>query len=437
VKDEDLDQKIALFRYGLIADLLPRAPGAPGLYEALREKAEREYQIPGTLRTHVAAETMRGWLRDYRVRGFDALKPKRRSDLGQPRAIPPHVADILVSIKDDNRALSVPLVIRAALDSGEVPAGLELPLSTVHRLLTRAGVMRKLETSTEPKDRRRFSYDKAGELWMSDVMHGPAVLTEGRRKQKAYLIAFIDDATRVVPHAAFALGESTVAFMPVLQQALLRRGIPKRLYVDNGSAYRSQHLALVAARLGITLIHTRARDAAAKGKQERWFRTVRMQLLPRLTRDDLSSLEALNRRLWVYVEREYHQTPHRMLDAQTPLDRWALAADEVRYVGPETDLGDLFLFEAKRKVQKDRTVSLEGYAYEVDATLVGETVTLRYDPARLGRPIQIWHDDHHVHDAKVVDAKSNCFVKRSRPPAPPPTTGLSLTGFERDEEEDR
>jgi len=107
------------------------------------------------------------------------------------------------------------------------------------------------------------------------------------------------------------------------------------------------------------------------------------------------------------------------------------------YVGPETDLGDLFLFEAKRKVQKDRTVSLEGYAYEVDATLVGETVTLRYDPARLGRPIQIWHDDHHVHDAKVVDAKSNCFVKRSRPPAPPPTTGLSLTGFERDEEEDR
>ena len=78
------------------------------------------------------------------------------------------------------------------------------------------------------------------------------------------------------------------------------------------------------------------------------------------------------------------------------------------------ELSDLFLFEQKRRVQKDRTVSLRGIVYEVDAALVGETVTLRFDPARLGRPVEVWHRGQHVHDAKRVDAYANCFVKRGR-----------------------
>ena len=116
------------------------------------------------------------------------------------------------------------------------------------------------------KDRRRFAFDKANELWMSDVMHGPSVFADGKRKRKTYLIATLDDATRVVPYAAFAMHENTAAFLPVLQTAILRRGIPKRLYVDNGSAYRSQHLALVCAKLGITLIHARPYQPQGKGR---------------------------------------------------------------------------------------------------------------------------------------------------------------------------
>jgi len=426
---DDLDRQIALFRHGVLGDLVHRAPNEPGLYKQLEERAARTYVIPGTLRTRVAAETIRGWLRDYRCGGFDALVPKRRSDAGAVRKIPAHVADVLVSIKDDNPELSVVQVIESARARDEVAPDLPLPHSTVHRLLRRTGVMAKKpgESAFEPKDRRRFSYTRAGELWMSDVMHGPAVLTHGRRKRKTYLIAFIDDATRVVPHAAFALGENTASFMPVLKQALLRRGIPKRLFVDNGAAYRAQHLQLVTARLGTTLIHARPRDAAAKGKQERWFRTVRMQLLPRLTEADTKSLEALNRRLRVYIEQEYHQNPHRGLDGDTPLQRWASCADDVRWAGPEIDLEHLFLHEARRKVRKDRTVSLDGHVYEVDAMLVGETVTLRYDAERLGRPIEVWHRDRHVHDARVVDTHANCFVKRNRE-SRNDSVGIKLSG---------
>jgi hypothetical protein len=93
--------------------------------------------------------------------------------------------------------------------SGATPESLVLPPSTVHRLLSRAGLMHKTSAEDEAstKDRRRFAFAEAGQLWMSDVMHGPSVAVPGRGRRKTYLIAFIDDATRVVPYCEFALSE--------------------------------------------------------------------------------------------------------------------------------------------------------------------------------------------------------------------------------------
>jgi putative transposase len=417
--------EVALFRFGVIGDLVHLPPGSKGLTARLREKAEIDYRIPGSPRSHVAAETIRDWLKAYRKSGLDGLRPRVRGDHGQSRVLPREVSDLLVAIKDDNAELSVQLVIKEALATGKVPEGIVLAPSTVHRLLSRAGLMKRPKETPTGKDHRRFTFEKAGDLWMSDVMHGPSVFTDGR-KRKTYLIAFIDDATRVVPYGAFALSENTAAYLPVLKEAVLRRGAPRRLFVDNGAAFRSHQLALVCAKLGVTLIHARAYHPEAKGKMERWFRTVRMQLLPLLQPADLQSLDALNRRLWAFVEGEYHRTPHRGLDGATPLDRWAALADEVRYLG--ADIDDLFLQEAKRKVARDRTVSLDGLVYEVDAALVGEAVTLRYDSARPGRPIQVWLKGERLRDAKLVDVHANCFVKRDQP------AGLRLADL--DEKED-
>jgi len=431
-----LREQIALFRYGLIADLLHRPEGNRGLYRELAEKAARDYAIPGTLRTRVAAETLRDWLALYRKGGFEALLPRVRRDQGQARAIPQAVADQLLQWKEENRALTVPQLIARAVASGTLPEALVLAPATVHRLLSRHGLMKKQPGDPSSNDRRRFAFDKAGELWMSDVMHGPCVLVEGKKKRKTYLLALLDDATRMVPYAAFALSENTAAFLPVLEQAIRRRGLPKRLYVDNGAVYRSHHLALVCAKLGVTLIHARPYLPQGKGKIERYFRTVRMQLLPLLGEADFRSLEALNRRLWAWIEGEYHQAPHKGLDGETPADRWARCSDEVKM--PGADLGELFLFEQKRRVAKDRTVSLHGVVYEVDAALVGETVTLRFDPARLGRPVQVWHRGQYVHEARRVDVYANCFVRRdptsatlspSTPPGAPPA-GLRLRDFD-------
>jgi len=410
--DDKAHEQIALFRYGLIADLLHRPQGERGLHPLLREKAEKVYEIPGSRRTRVAAETIRDWLEAYRQGGFDALRPKSRRDQGHARAIPQPLADLLCNLKEEHPALSVNLLIEQARAAAGVGQELHLAPATVHRLLSRHGLMDKKRGEPSSNDRRRFAFDNAGELWMSDVMHGPAVVAEDRRKRKAYLLALLDDATRVVPYAAFAFSENTAAFLPVLRQAILRRGLPKRLYVDNGAVYRSNHLSLVCAKLGITLIHSRPYRPQGRGKQERWFRTVRMQLLPTLGEPDTKSLDALNRRLWAWVEGEYHMSPHKGLDGQTPLDRWSMSAHEVRLVGPECDIDELFLFEQKRKVQKDRTVSLNGVIYEVDASLVGETVALRFDPSRRGRPVDVYFKGRKIEQAKRVDLYANCFVRR-------------------------
>ena len=429
-------QAIALFRYGLIADLLQMPAGIRGLYALLRQKAAADYTIPGSSRTRVAVETLRHWLKDYRRDGFEALYPKGRADRGRSRALPQAMADALLSLKEEQPQLSIPQLIAAVgrtLPESPAPAP-----STVHRLLRRAGLMDKTAQNPESAiDRRRFAFAHPGQLWMSDVMHGPSVTLPGsRQRRKTYLIAFLDDATRVVPYCAFALSENTQAFLPVFKQALQRRGVPQRLYVDNGANYRSQHLALVCAKLGVALIHARPYQPQGKGKQERWFRTVRSQLLANLSDADTASLENLNRRLWAWVEAEYHHSPHRGLDGVTPLDRWAMSEQPPRLPDPKLDLDALFLFETKRRVQRDHTVSLSGTLFELDAALVGHTVTLRYDPsAPASRGIEVWHEGRFVERARPLDAYANCFVRRHRPTqgietdtpaATPRPTGLAL-----------
>jgi putative transposase len=435
----EIDEAVALFRYGLIADLLHLPPGHRTLHAQLRAKADRDYEIPGSARRRVAAETIRDWLYAYRRGGFDALKPRPRRDTGHTRALPQAVADQLCALKEAHPAFSIAMLLSTARQQQLVPPEIVLAPATVHRLLSRQGLMARHPTEPTTKDRRRFAFDAPNELWMSDVMHGPSVLDPAdRRRHRSYLIALLDDATRIIPYAAFARSETVAAFLPVFERAIVRRGVPKRLFVDNGSAYRSRHLALVCAKLGVTLIHARPFQPQAKGKMERWFRTARTQLLPTLDDADTHDLDALNRRLRVWIEEEYHYAPHRGLGGVTPIDRWAATSAHIQL--PTTDVTDLFLFDEKRKVQQDRTVSLHGVAYEVDAALVGETVTLRYDPAGPTRGVQVVYPGRPVTTAKPVDAYANCFVRRDHGtkrltadrPATAPPPGLPLRKLEED-----
>ena len=186
----------------------------------------------------------------------------------------------------------------------------------------------------------------------------------------------------------------------------------------------------------MALIHARPFQPAGKGKIERFFRTLRAGWLAHLDARALDSLQTLNRSLWAWIEGEYHHTPHRGLEGRTPLEQWALASGAVRYPDATMDLDDLFLFEARRRVQKDRTVSLNGRLYEVDPLLGGQTVTLRYDPgAPPSRPLEVVHDSKPAGKARRLDAYANTAVRRTHntkqiepgDPAPePPPSPLAM-----------
>ncbi|MCP5146464.1 MAG: DDE-type integrase/transposase/recombinase [Gammaproteobacteria bacterium] len=434
---DDLSERVALFRHRLIARLLPQELTPGQRQREIARIVAGEHQIPGTMRTRVAESTLRDWLRDYRASGFEALKPKKRIDAGHPRALLPEVAERLLQIKEQEPDLSIRLITDQIRKEGLIGTEQYLPVSTVHRLFKQHGLMSRANANGMSEDRRRFAYQQAGQLWMSDVMHGPSVIQAGRRKHKTYLIAFLDDATRVIPHAEFAFSENNRAFLPIFKRALIRRGIPERLFVDNGANYRSHQFAVVCAKLGVALIHARPFQPQGKGKIERFFRTCRAQLITRLTDQDTANLAALNRRLAGWIEGEYHHCPHRGLAQQTPLERWAQVSDGLRYPNVEMDLDDLFLFEEQRTVQNDRTVSLHGRLFEVDASLVGQRVTLRYDPSRPDAPVQVVHQGQVIAQARQVDLYANCFVKRQRRgtlhadrQAKPPASSLSMTALD-------
>lgn len=415
----DPEQDVALFRYGVIADLLRTPARSAAMGALVREKASRHYRIPGRRRQRISEVTLRRWVRLYREGGLEALQPRRRRDCGQSRALSPQLAERLVALKRQHPRLGTERVIREACRTGLLPPGQDRPaVSTVHRLLAAAGLTQPPAPPLEAG--RRFSYRFAGELWSGDAMHGPRIRgsdSDQRRRRKVYLLALIDDATRVVPHARFTFSERTADFLPVLRRAVERRGLPQRLYLDNGSTFRSRQLRLICATLDISLVHSTPYRPQGRGKIERFFRTVRGQLLPLLQEADLASLPALNRRLARWIEDEYHQEPHSSL-GETPLQCWAARCEQLRWPDPDLDLGRIFLQRFQRRVSKDCVVSLHGGKYEVDLALAGQSVTLLQDPeAPPERPLEVECEGEAAGQAVLLDTYANARSRPRRQPA--------------------
>jgi transposase InsO family protein len=293
-------------------------------------------------------------------------------------------------------------LIRTARQRGVVEPEQYLAESTVWRLLKREGLMQPSEQAAV--DRRRFEAELPNDLWQSDVMHGPSVTLDGKNR-KAYLIAFIDDMSRLVCHAQFYLSENLNSYLDALRQALLTRGLPRKLYVDNGPAFRSFHLHQITASLGIALIHAKPYQPQGKGKVERFFRTVRADFLPAVR---AKTLNDLNLALDGWLRDVYHNREHSST-GQTPLGRYAAHCECVR-AAPK-DLPDHFRQQARRRVAKDRTVALQGRLFEAPVALIGKQITLFYhshDPAR----VEARHEGTSYGMLRAVDLNVNCRVQR-------------------------
>lgn len=402
--EEEKKQKVATFRFGVISDFVVAHQLGRGEREKLlQEKAERQWVIPYSRRTRISASTLACWIRQYERGGgkLESLYPQGRGDRGQSRVLDEEVAQMLVKLRRELPRAPVRFLIEELRRRKMVAAGVRISPTTVYRFLKAQGVWDL--PPGEGKDRRRFEAEFPNDLWQSDMMYGPTVKVEGRQR-KTFLFAFLDDMSRLVPHAQFYLSERLESYLDGLRQALLRRGLPRRLYVDNGPTFRSQHLSQITASLGIALIHSTPYQPEGRGKVERWFRTVREQFLSLGSGEDLGDL---NQRFFGWLQ-TYHQSTHGVT-GQTPMERFSSHLECLRPA--PAHLEDFFRKRAVRKVEKDRTVALNSRLYEAPVSLIGKKVALLYhdhDPAR----VEIFWEERSYGFISLLDQKVNFRVQR-------------------------
>jgi len=372
--DEDSATELAIFRFSIIASVVRGLAGKPA-NEYFQEAAAQSYLVPGLGIREFSPRTLRHWHTLFRKHGFDGLKPSRRTDRGKFRALSRDAKDFMV-----HRLSQCPTLSGTALYREVVNAQLDIEgpcsLSTVQRFL---------KTVPRPKDdadRKRFELRYANDCWQSDVMDGPYLKDKGAKK-KAYLIGFIDDASRLVTHAEFSFAANSAALESVFRTAMSKRGVPKRVFVDNGKIFQARQLRLACARLGIGLRYAKAYSAPSKGKIERFWRTLRLQLLESIDTSTLT-LDELNAELASYLENTYHRRPHGSLEGKNPMERWLEDQARFRLVDPLA-LSRAFLCEVRRRVSKDATISVCQNLFEVPSHLSGSQVRVHYDPQNLSR----------------------------------------------------
>ncbi|MBL8994186.1 MAG: DDE-type integrase/transposase/recombinase [Spirochaetia bacterium] len=355
--------------------------------------------------------TIYTWLYRYQNHGMTGVQPKIRSDKGQPRKVSPE--DLLAAISEAKKHFRLGVPNRMALYRKIIEMGLmrreEVAPTTFYRLIHEHDLLGG-ETEGE-RPRMAFAMKYANELWQGDTMFGPFVRDEKNTPVQSKLVAFIDDASRVLCHGQFFLRESTDELVAVLRAAFYKRGIPQNLYVDNGAIYSSKEITLICARVGCILGHAPLRDGASKGKIERFFRTVRLKFLTRNL--DLSNLAALNRQFTSWVEDEYNHVVHSGIGMK-PIDRFGLDRNRIRFL-PNLEANDeVFFTEKTRTVINNNTFSFQSAVYEAPAVLQNKKIEIRFDRHRKDSPVIVYFKGERIGEARPVDLIANGRLRREK-----------------------
>jgi putative transposase len=364
-------------------------------------------------------KTISTWLCRYQKHGVTVMENQPRSDKGKLRKVV--AEDILDAIRKVRPKLHGKTPTRALLYRLCIEQGLltraQVAPNTFSRLVNQFEMLKPDQDSAN-KHRLAFAKAHANELWQADTLYGPHVHLNGSPVQTR-LIAFIDDASRVCCHGQFFLAENVDTLIESFRAAFYKRGVPHALYVDNGSIYSSKEIIQICARVGCLLHHTPVRDGAAKGKVERFFRTVRDQFLARDL--DLGSLDSLNRQFTQWVEEQYNAQVHSIL-GMSPLDRFALDRKWVRFLPPNEANDELFFVEEERHVRADNTFSFKSLRWEAPRHLPDRTIHIRFQRSRPVERVVVYYKGERMGEARLLDAIAN-----DRKPLATPTTNPQPT----------
>jgi putative transposase len=378
MKNQELDDRReeALRRYQLIAPLLD--DGSP---EWEKQNAKWLLRCQG----EVSERTLRRYVAAFKQGGFDALIPKERKDKGISKAISPEALELAAQFRRELPGRSTERIQQLLKQQGHVVAR-----STLERHLRQLGLSgREIKAQQKQVTSRRFTRQGRNTLWQSDLKYGPYLpdATHPGRKIRTYLLAVLDDATRMIVHAEFYDNQKLPILEDAFRKAVTKCGTPDALYVDNGKIFVSQWMKLACAKLRVRHLNTKAYSPESKGKIERFNRTVE-EFLQEAALEKPQTLKQLNELFRVWLSEGYNHKVHSSLSGKSPAQAFAQDSKPLRFPNPEV-LRDAFLWEAERMVDKSGCVKLEGQLYEVGVEFIRKKVLLRYDPLNLSQ-VEVW-----------------------------------------------
>lgn len=385
---------------------------APG--SSIRDRVKKVSDLTFTDETGIDRRftwrTISTWLYRFKVSGVTGVQNNTRSDKGQTRKVSPEqlleaINQVLPFFRSKKR-FNKSDIYRCCIEKGILRSD-QIAWTTFYRFIRQYELLK--DDPGDNKLRLAFAMQYANQLWQADTMYGPYVAGPDGKPAQSRLIAFLDDASRICCHGQFFLSENVDSMVAAIRSAFYKRGVPDQLYVDNGSIYSCAEISLICARVGCILRHAPVRDGAAKGKIERFFRTVRDKFLIR--RLDLSSLDALNRQFTQWVEDDYNSAEHSAIGMK-PIDRFGLDLKRIRFLPPDQVNDELFFAEAERNVKKDNTFSFNNVRYETPADLRQKTITIRFDRTTRDRII-VFFKNQRIGQAKPLDLIANGLRKRS------------------------
>lgn len=417
----DWAERLALHRFGVIAEATNERLSHQERGALVREIATRSHAHPDDSDHRYARATIDRWIRSWRGGGLDALKPKARADSGVVRRHP--------ELYEEMKALRLELPTRSAAQIAQILLhrhGIVVAERTVRDQLRRAGLHRGA-LAAEQRAFGRYEADHANDRWITDVLIDPWVpFPKTRDSVRAKLFLIVDDHSRLIVGGRFFTHENARSCQELLAETIIHRGLPSALYCDNGAPFSNAWLARTLAVLGVRLVHSRPYSPEGRGKQERANRYIREAFLAEATHQGIDSLAELNDRFCAWAE----HVANRRVHAETkerPIDRFE-ADGPHRQVDLER-LKEAFRWSATRKVTRTATVSLEGNAYSVDASLVGRRIELRYRPEDLRR-IDVFYEGKRVGAATpfVISRHVHRAVPQASQPAPA-RTGIDYLGL--------
>ncbi|QGX39327.1 DDE-type integrase/transposase/recombinase [Permianibacter aggregans] len=362
---------------------------------------------------HFTWRTIETWRCRFKKHGLTTLDNQSRRDKNTYRKVKINelaeaITEVLPSLRFNKTGVIPKSALYRKLLQQNYFSRYQLSPTTFYRLLRENDLLNSEQTQ---KLRQSFAMRYANELWQADTMHGPSIKQPDGKWRKTFLIAFIDDASRVITHAEFFYADNTENMIDAFKSALFKRGKPQRLYFDNGSNYTSKEMLQACLRLDIHLSHAPVRDGAAKGKIERFFRGFRDRFLTQHLQFD--SLDELNDKTHHWLENDYNNHYHSGIQ-MTPLDRFNLDRERLQFLTDDEATAELFFVEETRKVSKTNVFSINNQRYECPVDLREKSIQVRFDRSRRDQFI-VYYNDQRIGPASLLDLHFNARQRSAYP----------------------